>query len=181
MSTNSMPEVGTTIGDVGGRSVVLAYGSVAAEYEALHSRAAVFDRSHRGRLRVKGERAARDGDRPGDERRLRAFAGPGLLRRGAHRQGKDRRRCARLRGGGWRARGRASSRSGGMGGDGEEVREPAHRAAQDESATLRDIGIFGANARHVVSELTGVQAPALTALAPYSHVTVEIDGASPCW
>ena len=29
-----------TIGDVGGRSVVLAYGSVAAEYEALHTRAA---------------------------------------------------------------------------------------------------------------------------------------------
>jgi glycine cleavage system aminomethyltransferase T len=47
-----------TLGDVGGRSVVLAYGSVAAEYEALHTRAAVFDRSHRGRLRVKGPRAA---------------------------------------------------------------------------------------------------------------------------
>ena len=58
MSTNSMPEVGTTIGDVGGRSVVLAYGSVAAEYESLHARAAVFDRSHRGRLRLKGARAA---------------------------------------------------------------------------------------------------------------------------
>ena len=46
----------------------------------------------------------------------------------------------------------------------------------DESATLRDLGIFGANARHVVAALTGVQAPALTALAPYAHVTVEIDG-----
>jgi folate-binding protein YgfZ len=49
---------------------------------------------------------------------------------------------------------------------------------QDESATLRDIGIFGATARHVVSELTGVQAPALTALAPYSHVSVQVDGAT---
>ena len=47
-----------TRGDVGGRSVVLAYGSVAAEYEALQSRAALFDRSHRGRIRVKGEKAA---------------------------------------------------------------------------------------------------------------------------
>jgi glycine cleavage system aminomethyltransferase T len=47
-----------TIGDVGGRSVVLAYGSVAAEYEALQSGSVVFDRSHRGRLRINGERAA---------------------------------------------------------------------------------------------------------------------------
>ena len=50
--------VNATHGDVGGRSVVLAYGSVAAEYEALQSRAALFDRSHRGRVRVKGEKAA---------------------------------------------------------------------------------------------------------------------------
>jgi folate-binding protein YgfZ len=48
----------------------------------------------------------------------------------------------------------------------------------DESARLRDIGIFGQNARHVVSAVTGVQAPALTALAPYAHVTVEIDGST---
>jgi folate-binding protein YgfZ len=46
----------------------------------------------------------------------------------------------------------------------------------DETATLRDLGIFGANARHVVAELTGVQAPALTALAPYAHVTVDVGG-----
>jgi len=58
MSTRPAPEMNLTIGDVGGRSVVLAYGSVAAEYEALHTRAAVFDRSHRGRLLVKGPRAA---------------------------------------------------------------------------------------------------------------------------
>ena len=58
MSTRPVPESGPTIGDVGGRSVVLAYGSVAAEYEALHTRAALFDRSHRGRLRVNGARAS---------------------------------------------------------------------------------------------------------------------------
>ena len=48
----------------------------------------------------------------------------------------------------------------------------------DESATLRDLGIFGVTARHVVSELTGIQAPALTALAPYAHVSVQLDGAT---
>jgi folate-binding protein YgfZ len=46
----------------------------------------------------------------------------------------------------------------------------------DESAALRDLGIFGATARHVVSEVTGVQSPALTALAPYAHVSVQVDG-----
>src|SRR5206468_12912542 len=46
----------------------------------------------------------------------------------------------------------------------------------DESGTLRDLGIFGVTARHVVSELTGVQSPALTALAPYAHVSVKLDG-----
>src|SRR5260221_11167050 len=39
-------------------SVVLAYGSVAAEYEALQAGAVGFDRSHRGRLRLHGDRAA---------------------------------------------------------------------------------------------------------------------------
>jgi glycine cleavage system aminomethyltransferase T len=58
MSTLPLHASGKTVGDVSGRSVVLAYGSVAAEYEALHTRAALFDRSHRGRLRVSGERAA---------------------------------------------------------------------------------------------------------------------------
>lgn len=48
----------------------------------------------------------------------------------------------------------------------------------DESATLRDVGIFGATARHVVEELTGVPAPALSALAPYAHMSVHVDGLS---
>jgi folate-binding protein YgfZ len=46
----------------------------------------------------------------------------------------------------------------------------------DVTTTLRDIGIFGATARHVISEVTGVPSPALTALAPYAHVTVDLDG-----
>ena len=58
MSARGLQAGNATVGDVGGRRVVLAYGSVAAEYEALQSRAAVFDRSHRGRIRVTGERAA---------------------------------------------------------------------------------------------------------------------------
>ena len=55
---------------------------------------------------------------------------------------------------------------------------PRIAAHSDENATLRDLGVFGATARHVVSELTGIQAPALTALAPYAHVSVQLDGAT---
>ena len=40
MSSRPATDMTPTIGDVGGRSVVLAYGSVAAEYEALQTRAA---------------------------------------------------------------------------------------------------------------------------------------------
>jgi folate-binding protein YgfZ len=47
---------------------------------------------------------------------------------------------------------------------------------RDESETLRDIGIFGASARHVVAALTGVNSSALTALPPYGQVGVEIAG-----
>jgi folate-binding protein YgfZ len=167
-----------TVGDVGGRSVVLAYGSVAAEYEALHSRAALFDRSHRGRLRVSGARAAEmiTGLVTNDVASLPP--GQGCYAAALTAKGKiiaDVRvfveegsvlvdappRAAE----GWAAMVK-------------KFVNPRVAPHSDETARLRDIGVFGANARHVVSALTGVQAPALTALPPYAHVTVEIDGAT---
>jgi tRNA-modifying protein YgfZ len=48
----------------------------------------------------------------------------------------------------------------------------------DETAALRNLGVFGLNARHVVAAMTGVQAPALTALAPYAHMSVEVQGSA---
>jgi folate-binding protein YgfZ len=44
----------------------------------------------------------------------------------------------------------------------------------DESATLRDIGIFGLAARTVVDEMTGVNSTALGALPPYGNVRVKV-------
>jgi hypothetical protein len=46
-----------TLVDVSGHPVVLTYSSVAAEYEALRTRAIVVDRSHRARMRFTGQRA----------------------------------------------------------------------------------------------------------------------------
>jgi folate-binding protein YgfZ len=173
-----MPEIGTTIGDVGGRSVVLAYGSVAAEYEALHSRAAVFDRSHRGRIRMKGARAAEmvTGLVTNDVSAL--APGQGCYAAALTAKGKivaDVRVFVEEDGVLVDAPPRAAAAWAAMV---KKFVNPRIAPHQDESATLRDIGIFGATARHVVSELTGVQAPALTALAPYSHVSVQVDGAT---
>lgn len=176
MSTRSAPVSTTTTGEVGGRSVVLAYGSVAAEYEALHTQAALFDRSHRGRLQVFGERAAEmvSGLVTNDVSGL--APGQGCYAAALTAKGKiiaDVRVFVE---------------------EGSVLTDAPPRAAEawatmvkkyvnprlaphaDVTATLRDIGIFGANARHVTSTITGVPAPALSALAPYAHVTVDLDG-----
>ncbi|MEO8562636.1 MAG: hypothetical protein ABI601_11205 [bacterium] len=176
MSTHSLPESGATIGDVGGRSVVLAYGSVAAEYEALHTRAAVFDRSHRGRLRVMGARAAEmvAGLVTNDVSAL--TPGQGCYAAALTAKGKivsDVRVLVEEDGILIDAPPRSAAAWAAMV---KKFVNPRIAPHQDESATLRDIGIFGATARHVVSELTGVQSPALSTLAPYSHVSVQIEG-----
>jgi folate-binding protein YgfZ len=178
MSTLPMHTGGTTVGDVGGQSVVLAYGSVAAEYEALHARAALFDRSHRGRLRVSGERAAEmvaglvtndiSGLAPGQGCYAAALTAKGkivadvrvFVEEGSVLVDTPPRAAAP-----WAAMVK-------------KFVNPRIAPHSDETARLRDIGVFGINARHVVSVVTGVQAPALTALAPYAHVTVNIDGAT---
>lgn len=165
-----------SIGDVGGRSVVLAYGSVAAEYEALHANAAVFDRSHRVRVRLHGPRAAEmvAGLVTNDVAALPA--GQGCYAAALTAKGKiiaDVRVFAEEGSVLTDASPRAGEAWAAMVTKFVNPRLAAHTV---ETTTLRDLGIFGANARHVVSTLTGVPAPALTALAPYAHVTVEIDG-----
>ena len=47
----------------------------------------------------------------------------------------------------------------------------------DESATLRDVGVFGVAARLVVSEMTGMSSSALGVLPEYAHVSIVIEGA----
>lgn len=165
-----------TRGDVGGRSVVLAYGSVAAEYEALQSRAALFDRSHRGRIRITGEKAAEmvaglvtndvAGLVPGQGCYAAALTAKGkivadvrvFIEEGSVLVDAPPRAAAA-----WAAMVK-------------KFINPRLAAHRDESSALRDLGIFGAASRHVVAAMTGVPATALIALPPYSHVTVQING-----
>jgi tRNA-modifying protein YgfZ len=165
-----------SVGNVGGRSVVLAYGSVAAEYEALQTRAALFDRSHRGRLRINGERAAEmiaglvtndvAGLIPGQGCYAAALTAKGkivadvrvFIEEGSVLVDAPPRAAAA-----WTSMVK-------------KFVNPRIATHHDETAALRDLGVFGATSRHVVATLTGIQAPALTALAPYAHVTVDMQG-----
>lgn len=177
MTTRVLHAGATTVGSVGGLSVVLAYGSVTAEYEALHARAALFDRSHRGRLRVLGDRAAEmvAGLVTNDVSAL--APGQGCYAAALTAKGKivaDVRVFVEEGGVLVDAPPRAAAAWAAMV---KKFVNPRLAPHADESERLRDVGIFGANARHIVSALTAVPAPALAALAPYSHVTVEVDGA----
>ncbi len=174
MTSMSLP--GVSHADVGGRSVVLAYGSVAVEYEALQSQAALFDRSHRGRLRVTGPKAAEmvAGLVSNDVAGL--VPGQGCYAAALTAKGKivaDVRVFVDEGGVLVDAPPRAAAAWAAMV---KKFVNPRLAPHVDETATVRDLGVFGLNARHVVAAITGVQAPALTALAPYAHVTVEIDG-----
>ena len=44
--------------ELAGQSVVLSYSGLESEYEALHRRAIVVDRSHRARMMFRGDKAA---------------------------------------------------------------------------------------------------------------------------
>lgn len=176
MSTRSASVTATTTGEVGGRSVVLAYGSVAAEYEALHTQAALFDRSHRGRLQVFGERAAEmvaglvtndvSGLAPGQGCYAAALTAKGKIIADVRifvEEGSVLTDAPPRAAEAWASMVK-------------KYVNPRLAPHADVTATLRDVGIFGANARHVMSAITGVPSPALSALAPYAHVTVDLDG-----
>jgi folate-binding protein YgfZ len=136
----------------------------------------VFDRSHRGRLRVKGPRAAEmiTGLVTNDVGAL--APGQGCYAAALTAKGKivaDVRVFVEEDGILVDAPPRAATAWAAMV---KKFVNPRIAPHSDESATLRDVGIFGATARHVVSELTGVPAPALTAMVPYAHMSVEVDG-----
>lgn len=163
-----------TIGEVAGRSVVLAYGSPEAEYEAFRTNAVVVDRSHRARMRLTGERAAEmmtglvTNDvtvlEPGHGCYAAALTPKGrivadlrILREEDGVLVDVPARAAE----GWSAMVR-------------KYVNPRVAPYADLSGTLRDLGVFGPQARHVVAAMTGVSATALGVLPPYGYATVQM-------
>lgn len=166
-----------SIVDLGGQPVVWTYSGVSAEYEALHRRAVVVNRSHRARMRFTGAKAAEvlTGLVTNDVSAL--AAGQGQYAAALTAKGKvvadmrvlrmedefltdvsPRTRDA------WFATVR-------------KFVNPRLSKYSDDSAALSALGIFGVQARYVVEQMLGIGHSALALLAPYAHVTVVHDGA----
>lgn len=165
------------VGEVSGRSVILAYSSAASEYEQMRKGAAIVDRSHRARMHFGGEQA---GDtltglvtndvlalQPGQGCYAAALTPKGRiladLRIFAVEDGFLVDTAARAAEG-WTAMVR-------------KYVNPRLCAYRDDTPTLGDVGIFGPEARRVLESVIGVGAAALAALPPYGHVTASLDGA----
>ena len=163
--------------EVAGQDVVLAYSDAAAEYEALRSAAIAIDRSHRGRIRFFGETAgvALTGLVTNDVLSMQ----PGHGQYGAALSAKGR-IVADLRifaGTGSYIVDTSPRAWPGFVAMVKKYVNPRAAGYRDDSHAVRDIGVFGPDARRIVAEVTGVAAPMLGELPRYSHLGVAIDGA----
>jgi folate-binding protein YgfZ len=166
-----------TLVEVGGHSVVLTYSSVGAEYEALRTRAVVVDRSQRARTRISGARAAETltGLVTNDVAALEL--GHGQYAAALTPKGKIVADVRVFRDDDGLLVDTGARAAEGWTGVLRKYVNPRLAPYRDESATLRDVGIFGPNARHVVATVTGASAAALGVLPLYGHATVAVDGA----
>lgn len=160
--------------EIAGQNVVLHYGDVAEEYAALRAGAMLVDRSTRGRLRIHGPRASEliTGLVTNDVGAL--TAGQGCYAAALTPKGKivaDVRIFAlrdvllidtppRARDA-WLAMVR-------------KYVNPRVARYDDETATTRQIGIFGTRARTALAIATGVDPVVLGALQRYGHVALDL-------
>lgn len=166
-----------TLVDVGGHAVVLTYSSVAAEYDALRTRAIVVDRSQRARTRISGTRAAETltGLVTNDVGALES--GHGQYAAALTPKGKIVADVRIFRDDDSFLVDTGARAAEGWTGVLRKYVNPRIAPHRDETAALRDVGVFGPNARHVVAAMTGANAAALSVLPPYGHATVAVDGA----
>lgn len=166
----------TTLIDVGGRPVVLTYSSIDAEYDALRTRAVIVDQSHRGRMRLTGERAAETLNGLVTNDIVATEPGHGCYAAALTPKGKI---VADLRiyreAGGILVDCPARATTGWL----DVVRKfvnPRVTPYRDESLELRAFGVFGPQAHHVVAAVTGGTPTALGVLPQYAHVSIALDG-----
>ena len=150
---------------------MLAYAGVGAEYAALRAGAIVVDRSHRGRLRIFGEKSgeALTGLVTNDVLAMQ----PGHGQYGAALSAKGRIVAdLRIFAGAGSYLVDASARAWpGLFGMVKKYVNPRVSGYRDDSHAIRDIGVFGADARRIAASLAGVTPDALGALPPYGHVS----------
>jgi tRNA-modifying protein YgfZ len=163
--------------EIAGQDVVLAYGDATAEYDALRTGAIAIDRSYRGRMRFFGESS-------GDA--LTGLVTSDVLSmQSGHGQ----------YGAALSAKGRIVADLRIFAGLGSYIVDTPPRAwpgfvamvkkyvnprttgYRDDSHALRDIGVFGVDARRIVAEISGAPAASLAELPRYGSVVVTIEGA----
>lgn len=166
----------TTV-ELAGQSIVLSYSGVDNEYDALHRRAIVVNRSHRARMRFVGDKAADvlTGLVTNDVTSL--LVGQGQYAAALTAKGRivADLRVLRLEDG-FLTDVSARAREGWF----NIVRKyvnPRLAKYTDESAALQSIGVFGTQARYVVEQMTGIGHSALSLLLPYAQASIVTDGA----
>jgi folate-binding protein YgfZ len=179
--------------DIAGQPVALHFGDAEAEYRVLHSGAALFDRSHRVRVRVSGPKAAETVTGLVTNDVVSLAAGHGLYAAALTPKGKivaDLRVFALHE-----AAANGAADAGGTTVDALLVDVPARAGAgwmdivrkyinprvapyRDESASTRLLGVYGPNSRHVVADVLGVNATTLGILAPLAQLVGEVDGSA---
>jgi folate-binding protein YgfZ len=172
-----MTPANTTI-ELAGKSVVLTYSNVGAEYEALRRRAIVVDRSHRGRMRFSGAKAADvlTGLVTNDVGVLQP--GQGQYAVALSPKGKVVADMRVLRTEDSYLTDASPRSRDGWKGIVKKYVNPRLAKYADESDAMRTIGIYGVQARHVIEQMTGIGAAALGIMPSYTHVSVSKDGAA---
>src|SRR5215831_9314672 len=165
--------------ELGGREVVLAYSDVAAEFGALRTAAIVVDRSFRGRMRFFGEKSGEAltglvtsdvvGTGPGHGHYAAALSAKGRIV-------ADLRIFATPVASSYLVDTAPRAWPGFLAMVKKYV-NPRLSGYRDDSHAIRSIGVFGADARRIVSRLTGIHADALGALASFDNATATMHGA----
>ncbi|HEX7937379.1 MAG TPA: glycine cleavage T C-terminal barrel domain-containing protein [Gemmatimonadaceae bacterium] len=158
--------------ELAGQSVVLTYSNVAAEYEALRRRAIVVNRTHRGRMRFAGTKAAEvlTGLLTNDVGAL--LPGQGQYAAALSAKGKVVSDLRVLRTETDFITDASPRSRDGWSAVVKKYVNPRLSKYFDETESLSSIGVYGIQARHVVEEMTGIGASALAIMPPYHHVTV---------
>lgn len=164
--------------EIGGQEVALAYSDAGAEYDAIHSAAVVVDRSFRGRMRFFGEKSgeALTGLVTSDV--LAATPGHGHYAAALTAKGRI---LADVRIFAVEGSYLVDTPPRAWPGFLQMVKKyvnPRLSGYRDDSHPVRDVGVFGQNARAIVASLAGIDAAQLAGLAPFDSVPATIHDAA---
>ncbi|HEX4681813.1 MAG TPA: glycine cleavage T C-terminal barrel domain-containing protein [Gemmatimonadaceae bacterium] len=164
--------------EIAGQEIVLSFGDVRSEYAALRSGAIVIDRSHRGRIRFFGEKAGESltglvtndvlGIAEGHGQYGAALSAKGRIIADVRIFASPDAYLVDTPPRAWP----------GLLSMIRKYVNPRVSGYRDESHALRDLGIFGVEARRIVAAITGVHADSLATLAAYAQTPATVGGAA---